>query len=139
MRNHIPKLKALQAAIEASLFTIHPKFDYARLTDAIGLAARIVADYPGETEDWLYIGESGACSLDSLIVGAYWHFSQWHEGQSSPAYATLCSLGSVFSPGMTNGPEPQSSEFDVFKALDAMARHANGMPVYSFREIALAV
>ena len=139
MQNHIPKLKALHAAIEATLFTIHPKFDYARLTHAIGLAARIVADYPGDNDDWLYIGEFGACGLDDLIVGAYWHFSQWYEGQSSPSYATLCALGSVFSPGMTQGPEPQSSELDVFKALDAMARRANGMPVYSFREIALAV
>ena len=139
MKNHIPKLKALHAAIEATLFTIHPKFDYSRLTNAIGLAARIVADYPGETEGWLYIGEFGHCRMDSLLVGAYWHFSQWHDGQYSPAYATLCSLGSVFDPGMTQGPKPQSSELDVFKALDAMARRANRMPVYSFREISITV
>lgn len=137
MNNHIPKIKALHRAIESTLFTIHPKFDYNRLTDAIDLLARIVHDCPKSDDGYEIwsIGESGWCTVDSLIVGAFWHYSEWYDGEWSPSYKALCSLGTVFNPGMSNGPEPDSSEYDCYKALDTMARKANGMPVYRFAQI----
>lgn len=135
MNNHIPKIRALRKAIEATLFTIHPKFDYNRLTDAIDLLARIVHDYPSDSDDIWYIGEFSSCTVDSLIVGAFWHYTEWHDGQRSPSYKALCSLGTVFHPGMTDGPEPDSPEYDCYKALDIMARKANRMPVYRFTQI----
>jgi hypothetical protein len=127
--------EALHRAIESTLFTIHPKFDYNRLTDAIDLLARIVHDYPGDGDDIWSIGESGYCDIGSMIVGAFWHYTEWHAGQWSPSYKALCALGTVFDPRMSNGPEPGSSEYDCFKALDTMARKANGMPVYRFAQI----
>ena len=139
MRNHIPKIKALHRAIEASLFTIHPVFTYSRLVDAIDLLARLVHDCPMSDDGYEIwnIGEFGSCTVESLIVGAYWHFSQWHEGQWSPGYRALSSLGTVFSPGCSSAPQRGEPEFDTFKALDAMARRALGEPVYSFVEITL--
>ena len=143
MRNHIPKIQALHRAIISNLFHREPmpKWDYNRLTQTIDLLARLVHDYPSDPNTEAYelwnIGEFTEASLDSLIVGAYWHFSQWHEGQWSDSYRALCSLGTVFSPGMGSGPEPDSSEFDVFRELNNIAKRRNGLPVYSFATIEL--
>ena len=120
-----------------------PKWDYNRLTQAIDLLARLVHDCPedpatGDNSQVWAIGEFDAASLDSLIVGAYWHFSQWHEGQWSDSYRALFSLGTVFNPGpVATGPEPDSSEFDVFRELNNIAKRENGLPVYSFATIDL--
>lgn len=137
MQNHLPKIRALHSAIEKTLFTIEPVFTYNRLTEAIDLLARLVADYPGESDELWNIGEFGHCSLDSLIVAAYWHYSHWHDGQWSDAYLTYCNLGQVFKPGMTSEPRRGANEFDCYDQLNRMAKRENGLPVYSFAEITL--
>ena len=143
MKNHIPKIQALHRAIISNLFHREPmpNWDYNRITQAIDLLARLVHDYPSDPNTENYelwnIGEFTEASLDSLIVGAYWHFTEWHDGQSSDSYRALCSLGLVFNPGMTNGPDRDSSEFDVFRELNNIAKRANGEPVYSFATIAI--
>ena len=139
MKNHIPKIKALHKAIEATLFTIHPVFAYPRLIDAIDLLARLVHDFPGDTEELLYIGEYSSVSVDNLIIAAYWHFSQWHEGQNSPSYRALCNLGKVFQPGCTSEPSRGDSEFECFQALDGLARRNAKLPVYRFYPIEIGV
>ena len=60
----------------------------------IDLAHAITAE---EETDWS-LGEFLECSLDSLIVGAYWSLTEWHGGQSSPEYAALCALGNNENP-----------------------------------------
>lgn len=142
MQNHIPKIRALHSALMRELFTIHGNWDYARITQAVDLLARLVHDCP-ETDNgdnlveiWA-IGECDYAGLSELIVGAYWHYANWHSGQWSPEYRALCALGNVFRPGMTNGPEPGTSERDVCMALDRIARKANGLPVYRF-DLAIA-
>lgn len=144
MRNHLPKIRALHRAITSNLFHREPmpKWDYNRLTQAIDLLARLVHDYPSDPSTEAYelweIGEFTEASLDSLIAGAYWHYSQWHEGQFSDSYRALCSLGLVFNPGpVANGPEPESSERDVFRELNNIAKRENGESVYSFAAIEL--
>lgn len=137
MRNHIPKIKALHKAIESALFHIGPQLPYSKVTQALDLLARLVHDYPDDSSDLWAIGEFSSASLDSLIVGAYWHFSQWHNGQGSPEYRALSSLGQVFKPGCTSAPSRGENEYDVFQALDAMARRAQGRPVYRFCPITL--
>lgn len=42
--------------------------------------------------------------LDDLIIGAYWHFADWHEGQRSLSYQVLSALGNVF---ISNGIAPE--------------------------------
>lgn len=139
MKNHIPKIRALHRAIEANLFhrNPEPRLSYTRLTHAIDLLARLVSDCPKSDDGYEIwnIGEHSGCTVDCLIVGAYWHYTEWHSGQSSIEYRTLSNLGDVFSPGMTRGPEPDSSENDVYRALDSIARKANGLPVYRFASI----
>ena len=36
--------------------------------------------------------------LDDLIIGSYWHFTEWHEGQNSLSYQALCALGRIYKP-----------------------------------------
>jgi len=68
---------------------------------------------------WSTIGEHTEAPLGDLIVGAYWSLSEWHAGQSSASYAALCSLGQVFSPGCTSGPEPDSCEAIAYELCNA--------------------
>lgn len=93
--------------------------------DQITELSNVIADYEGETETIWHLGEFGEYTLDALLVGAYWHFTEWHAGQWSSSYAALCAIGRVFNPGMTDGPEPDSSEYYVYTELDSLA-HAQG-------------
>jgi hypothetical protein len=107
--------------INSTLFTIEPKLTADRLPRAFRLLVKLI-ELQDET-DWSYGGESYA-SLDSLIVGAYWYFSENYAGQASEEYETLCTLGRIFSPGMTSGPEEESSELDVYNALVELFENA---------------
>lgn len=96
--------------------------------EAINLPAALielgnaVADNETDESTWSLGGESLNCDLGSLIVGAYWSCTGWHAGQSSDSYAALCALGRVFSPGMTSGPEPDSSEFIAYETCNEWFR-----------------
>lgn len=79
--------------------------------------ANAVHDYQGDSDDLWYIGEYGACSLADFLVGAYWHYTEWHAGQASQSYVALCAIGQVFSPGMS-GPEDENP---AYQALNEMA------------------
>jgi len=63
------------------------------------------------------IGEFGEFSLDSFLVGFYWFASHYYAGQTCPIYALLCQCGQIYSPGMSSGPEPDSSEQSAYNAL----------------------
>ncbi|CAB4147601.1 hypothetical protein UFOVP431_38 [uncultured Caudovirales phage] len=66
---------------------------------------------------WESLGEFSEACLGDLIIGAYWACSEWHGGQSSDTYAALCSLGEVFSPGMSDTPDPEESEFTAYELI----------------------
>jgi hypothetical protein len=136
MRNHIPKIKALHRAIEKTLFNRNPPLTYAKTVKALDLMARLIADYDGDNDDWIYIGEY-TCDMSTMLIAAYWHLSQWHGGQWSDEYRALCMIGQIFKPGMTSEPSRGDSEYDCYKALDAMARRDAGLPVYSFYPLVL--
>jgi len=63
------------------------------------------------------LGECGEFTLDSFIVGAYWAFNEWHGGQASKTYKTLCMLGSIFSPNMST-LEDNTNEKDVYDSIN---------------------
>jgi hypothetical protein len=66
--------------------------------------------------DWT-IGEHSV-PLDAVIVGAYWTLTEWHGGQATEEYAALSQLGRIYSPGpITNGPQPETSEEDAYRAF----------------------
>lgn len=134
MNNHIPKIKALHTAIYKSIFFKEELLSYVKTVKALDLMARLIADYDGDNDDWIYIGEF-TCSMDSMLVAAYWHLSHWYSGQWSDEYRALCMIGQIFKPGMSNGPVRGDSEYYAYQCLDEMARRANGMPVYRFAQI----
>lgn len=121
MAAQLKTIQRLHSQIQQSIFTIEEVFKYDELAEQFIWLANTVRDYPGETEDWCYIGEFESCCVSDLIVGAFWHYHEWHGGQYSQSYAALCALGQVFSPGMTKGPEPDSSEETCYELLNRMA------------------
>ena len=106
--------------IDRNLFYADASLDYDRIQDAlILLVEQIEKDTSDDSEYW-YLGECGNCSLMDLIVGAYWHFSEWSGGQASKSYLSSCVLGRIFSPGMSSiDDEPENA---AYLALNDLAR-----------------
>ncbi len=99
--------------MQSSLFRIDgPEID---LMDSIINLCECINNDPMET-DWS-IGECTDCTLDSLLIGFYWALTEWHGGQYSDDYAAICAIGSIFSPGMSSGPEEDSGEQVAYEAL----------------------
>lgn len=117
----ISSIKRLHRVIDRSLFFTDGNLDYARITDGLITLANAVNAYDGEFDDIVNIGESDTGTVSDTIVGAYWHYAARHAGQWSKEYAALSALGGVFSPGVSNGPERDTSEHCVFDALEGMA------------------
>ncbi len=116
--SQLNNIKRLYRVINASLFLITGKLDYARITDATIALANAVHAFNGDSDDLWSIGECDACSLSDFIVGAYWHYCEWHAGMLSPSYGALCALGEVFNPGMTS----TETDNDAYIALNDLAK-----------------
>jgi hypothetical protein len=108
--------------LEKNVTQINGTLNYDRVVRALELLGIAVSKYDGETGDWLYINEF-SYTPDAFIVGGYWHLTEWHRGQYSDSYRALCSLGTVFSPGMTAGVEPESCESYVYEMLNDLAEN----------------
>tara|TARA_R110000822_G_scaffold113667_7_gene244911 strand:- start:3028 stop:3381 length:354 start_codon:yes stop_codon:yes gene_type:complete len=92
--------------MQSSIFRLDgPEID---ILDALQTLCDCINNDPMET-DWS-IGESLECSLDDLIVGAYWAFTECHAGQCSQSYSVMCTIGSIFSPGCTSLAEDECGE-----------------------------
>jgi hypothetical protein len=111
-------IEALFNDVSKALFYIDGGLDYSEITAKLIELANAVHSTDQDDDTWLYLGESGECCLPDLIVGAYWHYSEWHNGQWSDGYAALSALGQVFSPGMA-GPEDDNV---AYQALNDMAQ-----------------
>ena len=109
--------------IDRELFTINSKQSYETTLNLIIKLANLVDEFPASDDGYELwsIGEFGVCSLDNLLVGAYWFSADCHDGQSSTCYAMGCAVGQVFSPGMGSGPEPDTMEESAYQAL--VAKH----------------
>jgi len=92
--NHI---KELHNVLEQAVFNSEPTLDYDDITEGFTLLANLLGTH--DEIDWS-VGECSNASLDDLIVGAYWHYADYHRGQWSTEYAALCALGEIFQPGM---------------------------------------
>ena len=101
-----------------------PLANYSRVTDAIITLANAVAEHEGDDEQVWYIGEHGYMGgLDSLIVGAYWHYTDYPSGRYSQGHAASWALGRVFSPNMSALDE-DGGEFMAYQALQTLAFEA---------------
>ena len=137
MQATLARIESLHRALVRELFTINHRWTYAQLTRALDLLGRMVDAYDGPNADWIYLGDCDWATVPDLITGGYWHFAEWHSGQSSDSYKALCALGMVYKPGYESAPARDCSEFDVYRALDRLARKDAKMPVYSFVSISL--
>jgi len=115
--NKLHDIKRYYRVIDNSLFMVTGKLDYDRLTLAITQLAIAINEFDDDNDDMWSIGEYGSCDLASFIVGAYWHFTEWHSGQWSKGYEALSALGRIFSPNMSM-PEPDN---EAYIALNDMA------------------
>lgn len=103
--------------VSKSLFRIDGTLSYQRTLEAIQRLCQEIQKVDTDEDVW-YIGEFSDTTLDSLIVGAFWFMTDYHGGQNSIEYITYSALGDIFKPGMTSGPEPESSEKDVYEMLE---------------------
>lgn len=100
--------------------SIDGTMDYARITDTLIKLANVLADSDTDESTW-WIGESGYFNLSDLIEGAYWHYTEWHGGESSKGYAALSALDQVFQPNM----EMPDDENPVYQSLNEIAESDN--------------
>lgn len=113
-------IEPLFKEIDRALFFVDGKLTYRQITQKLIELSNAIMET--EDVDW-ELGEGGHTSLADLIIGAYWHYTQYHRGQESLEYAALSALGQVFQPGMSSGPEEDSSEKLVMGALAVEAKN----------------
>ena len=100
--------------------TINGTMNYDRIADTLITLAKVIRDSETDESTW-QIGEGGFFDLEDLIVGAYWHYTEWHSGQFSKGYAALSALGQVFHPGM----EVPDDENIAYQLLNELAEAEN--------------
>lgn len=113
-------IERLYSVIDNNLFMTTGKLDYDRLMDSFIKLCDLINDGEYDESLW-YIGEYKTACLDNLIVGAYWHFTEWHSGQFSKSYQCLCLLGSIYQPNMASLDPENYGEYATYKALETMA------------------
>ena len=108
-----PKYKNINRyfkVIRRSLFRIDGKLSYPRILEAFLKLADVVHNTETDETVW-YIGDCSDCTLDSMIVGAYWFMADYHGGQDSKEYEVLSALGEIFKPGCTSTEESKEKRF----------------------------
>ncbi len=108
------------AIINRALFRTDSTLGYARTLDAIVRLAEEVSHTETDESTW-ELGSLEGAGVSDMLAGAYWFTTHHHSGQWSPEYKAMCVIGRVFSPGCCRGPEPESSECDVYESLRSMA------------------
>ena len=116
----LSSIKRLHGLAEKNLFLTTGTLDYPRTLEVIARLSEAVEAHDGESED-IWLIEGMASSPDDVLIGAFWHLYEWSGGQASRSYEVSCIVGRIYSPGFTDGPEPDSCEEDVYSALADMA------------------
>lgn len=99
--------------LQSNVFRLDgPEID---LCESLQTLCESIEKDPLET-DWS-IGEGLECSLADLLIGAYWALTEWHVGQYSKEYETLCMIGAIYSPGYSNGPEESTGEQTAYDLI----------------------
>lgn len=114
MNTETPTEKAFNTIMRSSLF----RTDGSEIDLCPALITLCDAIKAEDETNWC-LGEHGECSLDSLLIGAYWALCEWHAGQASPEYAALCAVGSIFDPGHTSPPKSDDeTEYHPYVAIN---------------------
>ena len=94
-------INVLRAVATHNLSRIDGTMGYDRITDTLIKLSNTIMATDTDESIW-HLGECDEFTLDDLIIGAYWHYTEWHGGMCTKTYAALCALGEVFNPGMTS-------------------------------------
>ena len=129
MRKSIRNVTRLYNVVYRSLFTINGRLSYDRLTDGIIKLAEMVQETRTGEFTLQEIGEFNEACLSDLIIGAFWHYTEHHDGQESKGYRALSELSGIYSPGMETGPEPETGEYSAYSML------ADMVPVYGIYNV----
>ena len=120
----IERIAEIHSKLEKSIFTVKPTHAYSSLASVFVKLCDLLNNDDISAEEWACIGEYSYCCLSDMLVGAYWHYIDWHGGQSSESYLALCAIGSIYEPNMQDGCEPDSCEMDCYNMLDQLASEA---------------
>ena len=115
-------IEVMYSDICTQVFTVDQSDSYEEITQKIITLANAVHSFDMSDDGYEIwsIGEFTEASLEYFIIGAYWHFTEWHDGQWSSGYAALSALGEVFSPGMSS-LDDSSIEYEVYMCLNKLA------------------
>jgi hypothetical protein len=111
--------KRIEQAFDSCLTSMDKDYD-CFCNDIVNLCQTLNSE---ETDEfiWHSIGEFGEFCLSDLIIGAYWHFTEWHGGQASKSYLALSSLGTIVTPNYSQ-LEEDAPEALVFEILESSAK-----------------
>lgn len=102
--------------IAKSLFKKAGILSYTRTLEAVHLLCMELLKTETDEFIWSSVGEFEEASLGDLLAGTYWFLSDWHGGQDSLEYRTMCSVGMIYHPGCgADGPEENSSEATAYE------------------------
>lgn len=118
----IQKIETLFDEIQKSIFYIEAPLNYTQIQEKLIELCEVLNETDIDESIW-YIGEYTECTLDTLLVGAFWHFTEWHEGQDSLSYAVLSSLGSIYTPNYAALDKDNPSELGVYQCLELTAKN----------------
>ncbi len=113
-------IERIYNVIEASVFTTQGQLAYDRLQDAFVILCDLINASEHDDSLWC-IGENKSASLDDLLIGAYWHFSEWHGGLNHKSYSVLCAIGSIYEPNCASLDEDNYGEFATYTQLNEIA------------------
>ena len=118
-------IELLYGVAYKSLFRIDGKLSYDRIAEALIRLCEVLKATDNDEFIWDGIGEFNECTLGDLIVGAYWHYTEWHAGQWSLGYRALSALGGIFSPGLSSiEDEKDGGSYGAYEQLNKMAEEA---------------
>jgi hypothetical protein len=120
------KLIDLHKQIDLSINSINPVFHYSALAEKFIELCELIENLPDDNDNWYYIGDDCYENIVYNLVGAFWHYMQWHAGQNSIEYRAYCALNSIYTPNMETEPTSSDDEgFNTYTSLCELASEIN--------------
>jgi len=104
----------IEKAYKSVLRVFQGEIGYREGLEAAQQLCKVLKETETDESVWS-IGEFEIADLSTLIIGTYCFLSDYHGGQASFEYEMLCIIGSIYSPGLSDGPEEDSSEEVVYQ------------------------
>ena len=122
------QIDAIREDLTISIHTIDPTLTYNELAPKFVELCDLINQITDESMDdieseelWC-LGENSYASITDLIIGAFWHYTEWHSGQDSDGYKAYCALSTIYDCGMTSAPDETESEWATYHSLGELAQ-----------------